>query len=293
MTYRLYIMDRAYSSWSLRGFLALEAFGLPFQVTHAHWSSPEWDALKAEIAPGRTVPALKTSDGVLLWDSLAIVETLVEENPDAGLLPKDAAARAAARSITAEMHGGFSALRSECPMNLRRQYLNFEASDAVVADIARIEELWSWARTFAEDGPFLFGAYSAADVFYTPIASRLATYGLTVSDEAAAYIDAVHRVPAFRRWRAMANATPRLNPDYEFDFELKDGIGPGAEPLPARSVEGVQSINANCPYSGKPVAENSLAEIDGVVIGYCNQFCRDKSVADAEAWPATVELLRG
>ncbi len=140
MTYRLYIMDRAYSSWSLRGHLLLNAFDLPFAVTQALWPSAEFDAILREIAPGRKVPALKIGDD-LVWDSLAIAETLAELHPDLGHWPTTSGARAAARSIAAEMHSGFSALRSECPMNLRRQYKGFAASDAVLADIARAETL--------------------------------------------------------------------------------------------------------------------------------------------------------
>ncbi len=290
MTYHLYIMDRAYSSWSLRGHLLLDAFDLPFTVTHAEWPSPEFDALKAEIAPGRTVPALKIGDD-LAWDSLAMAETLSEAHPELPYWPINSAARAAARSLAAEMHSGFSALRSDCPMNLRRRYDGFLPSEAVLADVARVEELWGWARSrFDGDGPFLFGEYGAVDAFFTPLASRLDTYGLPQSDMAAAYVDAVHRVPAFRRWRAMAHAALRLNPAYEFDMPQRGGFGPGAAPLQAAAADG-PSLNDACPYSGKPVDAGSIAEIDGLKIGYCNPFCRDKSVADAEAWPKTVDLM--
>lgn len=292
MTYHLYIMDRAYSSWSLRGHLLLDAFSLPFKVTHAEWPSPEFDALKAEIAPGRTVPALKFGDD-LVWDSLAMAETLAELHPELPYWPKGSAARAGARSLAAEMHSGFSALRSDCPMNLRRRFVGFQPSEAVLADVARVEELWGWARSRFGDGgggPFLFGEYGAVDAFFTPLASRLDTYGLPQSDMAAAYVDAVHRVPAFRRWRAMAHAAPRENPAYEFDYPRRVGFGPGVAPLLA-AVSGGPSMNDACPYSGKPVDAGSIAEIDGLKIGYCNTFCRDKSVADAEAWPATVDLM--
>ena len=290
MTYRLYIMDRAYSSWSLRGHLLLDAFNLPCAVTFAEWPSPEFDALRAEISPGRTVPALKIGED-LVWDSLAIAETLAEVHPDLPFWPKGSGARAAARSIAAEMHSGFSALRSDCPMNLRRRYDGFEPSEAVLADVARVEELWGWARSrYGDDGPFLFGEYGVVDAFFTPLASRLDTYGLPQSDMAAAYVDAVHRVPAFRRWRAMAYANPRENPAYEFDLPRRGGYGPGAAPLPAGVSDG-PAMNDACPYSGKPVDPESIADIDGLKIGYCNKFCRDKSVVDAEAWPASVQLM--
>lgn len=288
MTYTLYIQDRAYSSWSLRGYLLMAAYEIPHRTRHEYWRSPEYAALQADIAPARTVPALKVDD-FLVWDSLAIAETLAEKHD--GLWPSAPAARAAARSITAEMHSGYGALRSDCPMNLRRRWAGFTPSDAVKKDVKRITELWAWARdNFGGAGPFLFGEYSVADAFFTPVASRMDTYGLDVSAADAAYIDALHRVPAFRRWRAMAHANDVLNPDYEFEYDRRDGW-PGEAPLPARAVSGVTPINDNCPYSGDPVRQDSLADINGVVIGYCNTFCRDKTVADAAAWPATMALL--
>ena len=296
MTYRLFIQNRAYSSWSLRGWLLFEAFGLSCQVTHARWPGPEWDDLVKRVEPARTVPALEIEDETgtaLVWDSLAIAEELADRHPDAGHWPADPAARAAARSIAAEMHSGFGALRKECPMNIRREFLGFEPSEATLADVARARALWAWARErFGGGGPYLFGAaFTAADAFYLPLASRLATYGLPRGAEDDAYIDALHRLPAFRRWRAMAYADPATLDMYEPPLKTTGGYGPGAAPLPARAVEGVALANDACPYSGKPVSPDSLAEIDGVVVGYCNPFCRDKSVADAEAWPATAELL--
>lgn len=288
MTDQLFIMDRAYSSWSLRGWLLYAAFDLPVQVRHEHWPSPAFDAVLAEIAPSRTVPAVK-SDGALIWDSLAIAETLAEKHPEASLWPRDPAARAAARSLTAEMHSGFSALRTHCPMNLLRRYDGFEPGSDVLKDVARAEELWGWARG-RWGGEYLFGDYSIADVFFTPLASRLDTYGLSVGPETAAYVDALHRAPAFRQWRAMAVAAWRANPVYEFDLPDRDGW-PGVAKAAARKIYDIAPVNQTCPYSGKPVDDQSLADFQGIVVGYCNTFCRDKSVADPGAWPATVELL--
>jgi glutathione S-transferase len=290
MTDQIFIMDRTYSSWSLRGWLLFAAFDLPIQTRHAHWPSAEFDALLKEITPARTVPALKI-DGGLLWDSLAIAETLAESHSNLNFWPSDKIARAAARSLTNEMHSGFSALRNHCPMNLRRRYSGFQVSQDIIADVARVEDLWAWARSLGNSGPFLFGSYSIADVFFTPLASRLDTYDLPVSATSKEYIDALHRVPAFRRWRAMANASWRANPKYEFDLPNRDGW-PGATPLQAKAITGVTPVNATCPYSGKPVVADSLADIAGVPIGYCNQFCRDKSVADPAAWPGTVEIVK-
>ncbi|QIE57208.1 glutathione S-transferase [Pikeienuella piscinae] len=297
MTYRLFIMDRAYSSWSLRGHLMLAAFDIAHETVQANWPGPEWDALLARIAPSRTAPSLEIEESgqtFLCWDSLAIAETLAERHPLAGHWPKAPPARAAARALAAEMHSGFQALRAACPMNLKAVYAGYEPSEAVLADVARIRELWSWARkNFGGDGPFLFGdRFTAADAFFTPVASRFASFNLPMGRDDEAYIDALHRVPSFRRWRAMALANPHVIVEDVADLPVTGAFGPGETPLPARAVAGVRPINDSCPYSGKPVAEDSLAEIDGVIVGYCNRFCRDKSVADAGAWPETVELLR-
>lgn len=297
MTYHLFIMDRAYSSWSLRGHMMLAPFGIDHSVTQANWPSPEWTALLESIAPARTVPALKIDEGgetATVWDTLAIAETLAERHPEAGHWPTGTAARAAARSITAEMHSGFMALRSACPMNLKAVYSGFEPSDAVLKDVERIRALWRYARdNFGGGGPYLFGeGFTIADAFYLPIASRFASFGLPTDAADDAYIDALHRHPDFRRWRAMAWANDHVVEEDVADLPITGDFGPGAQPLPARAVEGVAAFNENCPYSGLPIREDSLAEIDGVVIGYCNQFCRDKTVADAEAWPKTVEMLR-
>jgi glutathione S-transferase len=289
-------MDRAYSSWSLRGYLMLAGFDIPHATTQADWPSPEWHAILERCAPARTVPALEIEeDGKRfhLWDTLAITETLAERHPEAGHWPKDPAARAAARAIVAEMHSGFTALRSACPMNLKAVYKGFVPSDAVQADINRITKLWAWARAqFGGEGPYLFGKeFSAADAFYLPIASRFASFQIALGSHDAAYVEALHHLPAFRRWRAMALVNPHVVPEDVADLPVTGAFGPGEPPLPARAVTGQTSVNDACPYSGKPVSEDSLAEIDGVVIGYCNQFCRDKSVADAAAWPQTMAIL--
>lgn len=149
-------------------------------------------------------------------------------------------------------------------------------------------------KNFGGDGPYLFGArFTAADAFFLPVASRIASFRLPVGEEDAAYIDALHRFPAFRRWRAMALANPHVIPEDVADLPVSGEFGPGAQPLPARVADaGATPVNEACPYSGDPVSPDGLAEIDGVTIGDCNRFCRDKSIADAEAWPATVELLR-
>lgn len=202
MTYRLHIGDRAFSSWSLRGWLTLVTFDLPVEVVEVGLYSGRLAEDLAEVAPARTVPVLTTPEGWVLTDSLAIAETLAERQPDRGLWPADGAARALARSIVAEMHSGFSALRTACPMFLLHAWDGFSPDADVRADLARIEALWSLARSrHGGTGPWLFGAWSLADVFYAPVATRIATYGLPVGEEAAAYVTHHLAHPAFLQWR--------------------------------------------------------------------------------------------
>ena len=181
----------------------LEKFKLPYKTTLVGLYAGTMQQDLAHLAPARTVPVLQTHQGLVVTDSLAMAETLAEENPTAGLYPQDPAARALARSMVAEMHSGFGALRDACPMALAFCWEGFEASDAVLADLARIETLWSLARTrHGADGPWLFGEYSLADAFYAPVAMRITAYGLPVSDAALAYIDQHLADPALIAWRA-------------------------------------------------------------------------------------------
>lgn len=205
MTYTIYIGDRTFSSWSLRGWLMLEKFGLSYQTRMVGLYAGTMAAELAHIAPARTVPAMTTPEGFVLTDSLAMAETLVERHPDVALYPRDPAARALARSICAEMHSGFGALRGQCPNMIAHVWDGFTPSDAVRADLARIEQLWALARArHGTDSPWLFGDYSLADVFYAPVAMRITTYGLPVSAAAQTYVDAHLRDPAFLDWRRAA-----------------------------------------------------------------------------------------
>jgi glutathione S-transferase len=177
------------------------------------------------------VPALRIAGGgadILVWDSLAIAETLAERYTDIGFWPTNPAARGLARSLAAEMHSSFGALRGACPMNIRRAYAGFEASEAVRADLARIEALWALARSGRAEGPWLFGDYTAADAFFAPVATRITTYGLPVGPEAAAYVAAHLADPAFVEWRAMGLADPVVQPHYEFDLPERPWPGPAA-----------------------------------------------------------------
>ena len=160
-------------------------------------------------------------------------------------------------------------------------------SDAVRRDLDRIEELWDYAGQGGAG--WLFGDFGIADAFFAPVAARIATYDLPVGPAAQAYV-ALHLAdPAFRRWRAVGLIEESVHANY--DLDLPERPWPGPVPLPAHAVTDAVPVNPACPFSGKPVEPDSLAEVAGVVIGFCNPFCRDKVVADAEAWPQVLPLI--
>ncbi len=287
MTYELAIGDRSYSSWSLRGWLLFEKFGLPVRCHTGVLYSEDFARLLAEFSPARLVPAMRTPEGEVVGDTLAIAETLAERHPEAGHWPEDPAARARARWMAAEMHSGFTALRGDCPMNLRVSYQDAAPRAEVLDDLARVERLWANARDrFGGATPWLFGRYSAADAFFAPVATRIATYNLPVSSAAAGYVAAHLADPAFRRWRAMGLAENRVQPSYAKPFAERPWPGPA--PRPATPAEG-PSENAACPCSGAPVSH--FLTMEGRVWGFCNAFCRDKTLADPEAWPAFMAMV--
>ena len=289
MTYELAIGDRTYSSWSLRGWLLFAGFNIPVSTKTAHMYTDAFPELLEDFKPSKLVPAAKM-DGATVWDSLAIAEELNTRHPDRNMWPTDPAARAHARSMAAEMHSGFYALREYCTMNLEYGYSDFKPNEDVLKDIARIELLWADAKSkFGTDGPWLYSTYSIADVFYAPVATRFATYGLPRSDLAEAYIQTHLSDQTFRQWRAMGRAQNYQQAVYQLDFTKTDW--PGPKPLPAKAVEdGANSVNAECPYSGKTL--HYFLELDGKTYGFCNPFCRDKTVADPEAWPQFMALIR-
>ena len=289
MSYDLAIGDRAYSSWSLRGWLLFDAFGLPVKVHTARLYTDELPQLLASFPPARTVPAMRTPNGSVVPDTIAIAEELASRHPDAGLWPAEPQARATARALAAEMHAGFTALRSHCPMNLRVSYQDCAPPPEVLADLARLEALWSWAQaTTGSQTPWLCGAYSAADAFFAPVAARIAGYNLPVGAEAMVYVNAHLSHPSFRRWRAMGMVDGAEQAFYRRDWPRRDW--PGPRPLAARPVEGTAAENAACPYSGQPVTH--VLDLAGRRFGFCNAFCRDKTVADPEAWPKFMALYR-
>lgn len=289
MTYDLVIGDRAYSSWSLRGWLFFDAFGIPVRTHSARLYSDELPNLLKSYPPARTAPTMRTPEGAVVPETIAIAEELANRHPDAGLWPADPKARAIARAVSAEMHAGFTALRSYCPMNLRVSYTDCAPPPDVLADLARLDVIWSWARAETNSQtPWLCGAYSVADAMFAPVATRIATYNLPVTPAAMDYVMAHLSHPSFRRWRAMGLVDGADQDYYRRDYPRRDW--PGPKPLPARAVDGTQAENASCPYSGKPVTH--VLDLNGRRFGFCNAFCRDKTAADPEAWPQFMALYQ-
>lgn len=288
MTYDLVIGDRAYSSWSLRGWLLFDAFGIPVKTQSARLYSEELPELLKNFFPGKTAPTMRTPDGVVVPETIAIAEELASRHPDVGIWPKEPKARAVARALAAEMHSGFTALRNHCPMNLRVSYTDCAPPEAVLADLRRLETIWDWAKQHAGSHLWLCGSYSAADAFFAPVASRIATYNLPVNAPAYDYVKAHLAHPSFRRWRAMALVDGADQDFYRRDYRTREW--PGPVPLSAKAVEGVMATNTTCPYSNKPVTH--VLELAGRRFGFCNAFCRDKTLVDPEAWPKFMTLYQ-
>jgi glutathione S-transferase len=215
MSTRLFIANKAYSSWSMRPWLVMAHFGLPFEEIVIPLDLPTTRIEILRHSPTGKLPALAVDD-LLVWESLAILEYLAETHPDLPIWPADREARAIARSIAAEMHAGFGDLRKACPMNLRRPVRAIPVSDAVLADVERIEALWATVRKlYGQGGPFLFGAFSAADAMYAPVVNRFHTYDLARKDGSRAYMEAMMALPAWRQWAAGAEAEPWFIDRYE------------------------------------------------------------------------------
>lgn len=204
--FKIVLGNKNYSSWSLRGWLALKRCGVPFDEEVIPLYQDDWRARLLAVCPAGKVPVLLHGDRTI-WDTLAIVEYLAEVFPAAGLWPEDRDARALARALSAEMHAGFAALRDDMPMNFRGDIGTPRRDEPVEADIARIVEMWQDCRArFGAGGPFLFGTFSAADIFYAPIAARFVAYDVDLPEAAAAYRDAVLAWPDVEEWRQAAIA---------------------------------------------------------------------------------------
>jgi len=201
---RLYIGNRNYSSWSLRGWLAVKLSGEPFEAVQVELAGRGPNPANTAFSPSGLVPCLHDGDAVV-WDSLAIAEHLAERHP--GMWPTDPAARAWARSISAEMHSGFSALRSEMTMCIRERVDVRPWSAPLAADIDRITQLFGETRRrFGAGGAYLCGNFSIADCFYAPVAFRFGTYGVTPPGSAGACVEALLAHPLLREWEAAALA---------------------------------------------------------------------------------------
>ena len=208
MTLRLVIVNKAYSSWSLRPWLTMTHFGIPFEETVISMNRPETRGEILKFSPTGKCPALIDGD-VVVWESLAIIEYLAESFPDLAIWPRDKAARALARSLANEMHGGFAALRNHCPTQFLRPVRKKALNEAVEADVARIEAAWDHARArHGAGGPFLFGAFTAADAMFAPVVNRFHTYDVDVGAPTRAYMAAVMALPAWKAWIAGAEGEP-------------------------------------------------------------------------------------
>ncbi len=194
MRYKVYLGNQVYSSWSLRVWMLLRAFKINFEYKVVPLYSEKFEEFRRQQFPAKAVPVLvasKEDDSTIIWDSLSITEFLHEHHPTLDIWPTDPMQRAIARSLCAEMHSGFNALRSTMPMNLKRQYKKFIPTVAAQTDLERIESLWEWSRlNCGQVGPYLFGKkFTAADAFFTPVAERLRTYSIDVNVLSKEYID--------------------------------------------------------------------------------------------------------
>jgi glutathione S-transferase len=205
---QLVIGNKAYSSWSLRPWLAMKQLGLAFEEIVIPMNQPETRASMLKYAPTGLVPTLVDGD-VTIFETLAILEYLNDKYPSARLWPGDIGARAHARAVACEMHAGFGALRRDCPFNIRRKVKKHELSPEAQKNAVRIDALWSDCRArFGAGGPFLFGHFTAADAMFAPVVNRLHVYDVSRSSVAQAYMDTIMALPAWRQWAADALLEP-------------------------------------------------------------------------------------
>ena len=213
----LVIGNKNYSSWSLRPYMALAMAGIDFEEKLITFGEPAFGKAVVKISKAGLVPILVHGKNTV-WDSLAIMEYAAETWSDRNLWPKNKAARAMARSVSAEMHSGFRNLRNACPMNLRRAIKPVAMNDDIRADVARLEALWKECRSaHGRGGPFLFGRFSIADAMFTPIVTRFETYDIKVSNDTQHYMNAVMATPAFHDWKADGLKEKSLYPEDEVD----------------------------------------------------------------------------
>ena len=200
----LVIGNKNYSSWSLRAWLALKQLDVAFTEFRIPLDTHEWKREIGKHSPSEMVPVLKMGDRVI-WDSLAICEYASEQLAGGRGWPRGAGARAAARSVSAEMHSGFAAMREALPMDCRRRVAGFREPEGAARDIRRIRQIWRWCReNWGGKGDFLFGDFSIADAMYAPVVSRFHTYGVRTGTVGRAYMDAVMSLDAMQEWMESA-----------------------------------------------------------------------------------------
>jgi glutathione S-transferase len=210
---QLIIGNKNYSSWSMRPWVLLKAFGIPFEEVKLRFDFTPDSAFYKALAvytPTAKVPVLVEDDGFAIWDTLAIAEYIAERHPERAIWPRDARQRGRARSLCAEMHAGFGALRSQCPMNIEAHLPEVGARvlaehPKVGADLARIDTIWR-EQLAASGGPFLFGEFGAIDAYFAPVAMRVIGYGLPLSSASATYVQRLSEAPGVADWIADARA---------------------------------------------------------------------------------------
>ena len=222
---KLLIGNRNYSTWSLRPWLVLRHFGIPFEDEVLQLQGDGFRDVLAQRSPTGKVPVLQDGDLVVV-ETIAIIEYLADRFPDKAIWPADIGERALARAAAAEMHSAFQALRSNAPMNLRASHPGKVSVDAVARDLHRLETLWGGLLA-RSGGPFLFGAFTAADAMFAPVATRIRTYALPVSDVAGGYVEAIYGLPAFQDWLGMALHEPWIVDEDEIDV-IQGRVRPGA-----------------------------------------------------------------
>ena len=221
----LIIVNKLYSSWSMRPWLVMKANEIPFEETVIPMRQPDTKERIKAYSPTGLVPVLIDGEAVV-WESVAIISHLADRFPDKPIWPTASmAARAHAKAISFEMHSGFRALRQACPMNLGKRFKTPELTDELRADLTRLELRWRQTRDrFGKTGAYLFGAFSAADAMFAPVVTRLDTYQLPVSEDTRAYMRTILADPSFAEWKRQALAEPWLIPEYEVGHTIVENF---------------------------------------------------------------------
>lgn len=223
---KLILGNKNYSSWSWRPWIAMKVAGLAFDEEVISVNAPDFKQRLLQVSGTGKVPTLIDGD-IHVWESLAILEYVAEKFPQAKLWPADRGARAHARAIANEMHAAFLPLRRKCPMNLWRPVKKLALDDETLANVRRIDAMWTDCRTrFGAGGPFLFGHFTVADAMYVPVVSRFHTYAVDVGLVARAYMQAIIALPAWMEWRTAALEEPWELPEDEPDWPvvMREGL---------------------------------------------------------------------